>query len=308
MTATGSPPRTWRRNDDETDPSQRVAWSRRSRASRARALRRTSIHALLIIGAVIWLYPFVWMLATSLKSNSEYFRDPTGLLPQSWEWGNYARAWQVGNFSQYFINSVVIAVSATLVVLVASCLTGYVLGRYAFRGRTAVIGVVAAAIFVPTGYTIIPVFFLIGAMGLTNTLLGVILAQAGGTPSLFILLFTAFFAGMPQELQDAAEIDGAGFFRTFTTVFLPLAKPIIATVGILRFLWSWNDFFIPLIFTLRKPELRTISVGLFAFVGDNSTDVTGMVAAAAMALVPLILVFLFFQRYFIDAMAGAVKG
>lgn len=290
------------------DPVPSKAHMSQKRPLGAYRIRRLSIHALLIIGAVIWLYPFVWMLATSLKSNSEYYSDPIGLVPRSFEWSNYARAWEVGNFSRYFLNSVIVSTSVTLIVLVVSCLTGYVLGRYSFPGRKVVLVVVVAAIFVPTGYTIIPVFHLIAAMNLTNTLAGVILAQAGGTPSLFILLFTAFFAEMPKSLQDAAEIDGAGFFRIFASIFLPLATPIIASVGILRFLWSWNDFFIPLIFTLQKPELRTVAVGMFSFVGENTTDVTGMVAAAAMALVPLILVFLFFQRHFIDAMAGAVKG
>lgn len=280
----------------------------RAKKNPAQQLRRLSIHVLLLAGLVIWLYPFVWMLSTSLKSNAEYFSNPLGIIPQTFEWENYSRAWRVGNFSQYFLNSIIISTSVTLIVLATSCMTGYVLGRYPFPGRKIAFGVVVAAVFLPTGYTIIPVFQLIGAIGLDNSLLGVILAQAGGTPSLFILLFAAYFAGMPQELQDAAEVDGAGFFRVFWTIFLPLAKPIIASVAILRFLWSWNDFFVPLIFTLQRPELRTLSVGLFSFVGENSSDTTGMVAAAAMALVPLIVVFLFFQRYFIDAIAGAVKG
>jgi raffinose/stachyose/melibiose transport system permease protein len=271
-------------------------------------VRRTAVHVLMLAGLAIWLYPFIWMLATSFKTNVEYFGDPLGLAPEAFALDNYKRAWEVANFSQYFLNSLIVSTSVTLIVLVASCLTGYVLGRFSFPGRKLAIGLVVAAVFLPTGYTIIPVFQLIGAMGLNDSLLGVIVAQAGGTPSLFILLFAAYFSGIPQELHDAAEVDGAGFFRAFWTVFLPLAKPIIASVAILRFLWSWNDFFVPLIFTLQRPELRTLSVGLFSFVGENNTDTTGMVAAATMALVPLIIIFLFFQRYFIDAMAGAVKA
>jgi multiple sugar transport system permease protein len=272
-----------------------------------RSVMRLLVHFMLLAGVVIWLYPFIWMISASLKTNAEYFVSTTKLIPAIPQWQNYIRAWETGHFSQYFFNSLVIGAGTTLIVLTISCLTGYVLGRYEFPGRRILLFIVAAAVFFPVGYTVIPVYQLIRALGLTDTLAGVILAQAGGTPTLFILLFAVHFSSIPRDLEDAAVIDGAGFFRTFKDVFLPLSKPIIASGAILRFMWSWNDFLIPLIYTLRKPELRTVSVGVFAFVGEHTTDNTGMVAGAVIALLPLLILFIFFQRYFIEATAGSVK-
>lgn len=266
------------------------------------------LHLVLIAGLVIWLYPLVWMFSASLKTSSEYFTETLKLIPAVPQWENYTRAWNTGNFSEYFTNSLLISSGTTLITIAFSCLTGYILGRFEFPGRKMVLLLVAAAVFFPTGYTMIPVYKLIDWMGLTNTLLGVILAQAGGTPTLFILLFAVHFSNLPKELEDAGEMDGASFVQNFVHIFMPLSMPVIASGAILRFLWSWNDFLIPLIYTLRKPELRTVAVGLFSFVGEHTTDFTGMIAAASIALLPLIVIFIFFQRYFIEASAGAVKG
>lgn len=269
---------------------------------------RMILHLLLLIGVVIWVYPFVWMISASLKTSSEYFTQTLRLIPEAPQWGNYSRAWVVGNFGRYFFNSVIVSTGTTIITIVLSCLTGYALGRYSFPGRKVVLTLVAAAVFFPTGSTMIPVYRLVDWMGLISTLLGVIVAQAGGTPTLFILLFTVHFSKLPDELEDSAEMDGAGYVQTFFHIFLPLSMPVVASAAILRFLWSWNDFLIPLIYTLQNPELRTVAVGMFSFVGEHTTDFTGMIAAASIALLPLILIFVFFQRFFIDATAGAVKG
>ena len=162
--------------------------------------------------------------------------------------------------------------------------------------------------FMPKGFTIIPVYALINAMGLNNSLAGVILAEVGNAHVLFILLFAAHFSGLPKDLEEAAEIDGCGFLRTFLQIMLPLSKPMIATTAIMQFMFSWNSFLIPLVFTLSKPELRTLGVGMYQFVGENSIDWTGMAAAACISLLPIIVVFVLFQRYFIEGVAGAVKG
>lgn len=269
---------------------------------------RILLHAVLLISTVIWLYPLLWVVGTSLKTNEEYYTKPLMLLPSVPQWANYVRAWVMADFSKFFMNSVIISSSVTVIVIALSCITGYVLGRFDFAGRKVVLAVIASAMFLPRGYTIIPLYQLIKFLGLTNTLGGVIVAQAGGTPTLFILLFTAHFSSLPGELQDASEIDGAGFLRMFSSIFLPLARPILGSCAILRFLWAWNNFFIPLVFTLGKPELRTVSVGLFAFVGEHTVDNAGMMAGACIALLPPIVLFLVFQSYFIDTAAGAVKG
>lgn len=268
----------------------------------------TSVHILLIAFGIVWIYPFIWMVTASLKTNSEYISGGLSLLPEKFQFENYARAWTTANFSTYFVNTVIITVSVVLIVIALCAMTGYALGRYQFPGRKILFVAIAATMFLPKGYTIIPLYTLINSLGLNNTLAGVILAESGGAHILFILLFTAHFRGLPKELEEAAEMDGAGFFRTFIHVMLPLSKPIIATTGILQFMYAWNSFLIPLVFTLNKPELRTLGVGMYQFVGENSMDWTGAAAAASISLIPIIIVFVLFQRYFVEGIAGAVKG
>ena len=266
------------------------------------------IHLLLLTVGIVWIYPFIWMVMSSFKTNSEYISGGISLLPKKFQLENYIRAWDTASFSVYFLNTVIITVTVVAIVIGVCALTGYAVGRYRFPGRIFFLSVVTATMFMPKGYTIIPVYTLINALGLNNSLFGVILAEAGGAHVLFILLITTYFKGLPKELEEAAEIDGCGFIRTFVQVMLPLSKPIIATTGIVQFMWTWNSFLIPLVFTLSKPELRTLGVGMYQFVGEYSVDWTGMAAAATISLLPVIAVYIAFQKYFVEGVAGAVKG
>ncbi len=182
------------------------------------------------------------------------------------------------------------------------------LGRYQFPGKKAVIGFFVATVFLPEGYTIIPVFELINFLNLGDSLAGVILAQSGGAHVVTILLFAGYFSQLPKELEEAAILDGAGFLRIFWQIFLPLTKPVVATAIIMQFMYSWNDFLLPLVLTLSRPDLRTLSVGIYSFQGEFFTDWSGMAAAATISLLPIIIVFLFLQRYFVEGIAGAVKS
>lgn len=267
-----------------------------------------TVHVLLMGVGIIWIYPFVWMLTASFKTNNEYITSGLSLLPQKFQFANYKRAWETAHFSVYFWNTLIVTVAVVLIVIAVCSLTGYAIGRYRFRGRMLFISAVTATMFMPKGYTIIPVYSLINALGLNNSRWGVILAEVGGGHVLFILLFVAYFRGLPKELEESAEIDGSGFIRTFATIMLPLAKPVIATTAIMQFMWTWNAFLMPLIFTLSKPELRTLGVGMFQFAGENTMDWTGMAAAASISLLPILTVFILLQRYFIEGVAGAIKG
>jgi ABC-type glycerol-3-phosphate transport system permease component len=258
--------------------------------------------------ALIWIYPFLWMVSAALKTNDEIFRSGLNLVPSELMFENFQRAWVQANISQYFFNTLVIAIGSVTVVAVTTGMMGYVLGRYGFPGKRIVIGIFVATVFLPKGYTIIPVFELISRLNLDGTLLGVILAQSGGAHVIFILLFTGYFNQLPKEIEEAAIVDGAGFFRVFWQIMLPLAKPVIATVVIMQFIASWNAFLLPLVLTLARPELRTLSVGMYAFRGEYFTDWSGMAAAATIAIIPIIIVFLLMQRYFIEGIAGAVKS
>ncbi len=266
------------------------------------------IHFALIVLGIIWIYPFIWMIMSSFKTNAEYITSGIKLWPEAFQFENYLRAWNTAKFSVYFKNTVIFTISVVIIVITICSMTGYVLGRYVFPGRILFVSTVVATMFMPKGYTIIPIYTLINSMGLNNSLLGVILAEAGGAHVLFILLFMAHFRGLPKELEEAAEIDGAGFLRTFFFIMLPLSKPIIATTAILQFMWTWNSFLIPLVFTLTKPDLRTLGVGMYQFIGEFAIDWSGMAAGASISLLPIIVIFLLFQRYFVEGISGSIKG
>ncbi|WP_135553609.1 carbohydrate ABC transporter permease [Paenibacillus cymbidii] len=266
------------------------------------------IHALLALIALIWIYPLIWMVFSSLKTDSEFLTGGLKLMADIPQWGNYKRAWVVGHFNVYFLNSITLSVSVVVVVVIVSSLMGYSLGRVEFPGRKILMGLFVFTLFVPKGYTILPVYLFIKWIGLLNTMAGLILVESSGAHVVFILLFAAFFGAIPKELEDSAEMDGCGFIKTYYKVILPLAMPIIATVAIVQFINAWNSFFVPLIFTLGSPSLKTLAVGMYNFSHKSGTDYSGLAAAASIALIPVLTIFVFFQRYFIEGISGAVKG
>lgn len=271
--------------------------------------RLRTVLTVIILGVicVIWIYPFLWMISASLKEPKEIFASGLNLIPQKWVWENYSRAWVTAQFSTYMFNTIFVTVGTVVLVLVRTSLLGYVIGRYSFFGKKILIGLLLITLFVPQGYTIIPIVKLSNELGLLNSLWGVVFALGGGAYVAEVLLFSGFFAKIPKELEEAAILDGAGFVDIFVKVMLPLSTPVIATVVIMTFINSWNSFFLPLVFTFSRPDLRTLSVGMYAFVGEHETDWSGMAAGAVISLVPVITIFFFMQRYFIQGLAGAVK-
>jgi raffinose/stachyose/melibiose transport system permease protein len=274
---------------------------------RSRFLRYNliTVPILLIIG-FIWVYPFLWAISGAFKTQIGLFTSGANLIPTQLDLSNFPRAWVTAGFSQYFFNTVLYSSASTLIELIKSALCGYVLARYRFPGRNLLYMLIVGTLFVPLASIVLPQFLVVESLGLLNTQAGVILAFSGAAGALYVLLFTNFFKGVPEELFDAARVDGAGFVRLFRLVF-PLARPVIATVIIFNFIATWNDFNIPLIYTLSAPDLRNLAVGMFAFQGENSFDWTGFAAGTVLSFVPVLLVFLCFQGYFVRGLAGAVK-
>lgn len=261
---------------------------------------------ILIIVCLIWLYPFVWPIFSSFKSSSEMFRAGWHLWPEHWTLDNFIRAWSKAQFNRYLLNSIIYAVSSTSISIIVSGLAGYVMARYKFPGSRLLQLLIMGMLFLPTATSILPVFDLMNRLGILNTPYAVILALSGGV-GFSTLLFMGYFKNIPQDLYDAAMVDGANFFQQFR-IALPLAKPIIATSAILGFNSAWQEYFTPLVFTLGKPELRTLSVGLRAFTGQFSVDISGFAAATTISIIPIIIVFIIFQKQFVNGLAGAVKG
>lgn len=262
----------------------------------------------LVVSALLWVYPFVWMVSASVKDSLEIFSAGLKLIPEKFAWENYGRAWRDASFSRYMVNTIIVTVWTVVLVVVRCALCGYVLGRYAFRGSRIIMGILVATLFVPTGYTIIPIVKLSLQLGLLNSLTGMVLALSGAANVSAILIYAGYFRQLPKELEEAAVVDGAGFFRVFFTIMLPLAMPVTATVALLTFLATWNSFFLPLVFSFSRPELRTLSVGMQAFVGENAVDWSGMAAAGVISIVPVVALFIFLQRFFVEGIAGAVKS
>ncbi|MGV9380359.1 carbohydrate ABC transporter permease [Nonomuraea sp. NPDC003707] len=290
----------------------RPALRRRPLAGRAAPRRRPSTGqvvtaVLLLVLGGLWVYPFVWLVSASLKTSPEIFGTGLGLLPEEPVWENYARAWSEVGFARYLVNTLVITAGTVVLVVVRSALAGYVLGRYDFAGKKFVIGLFLVTFFLPEGYTIIPVTQLTDQLGLLNTHAGVILGLGAGGQIASTLLYAGFFRKLPKELEECARLDGAGHFTVFFRVMLPLAWPITATVVILTYLFAWNVYLLPLVFTLSDSDLRTLAVGMTVFVGERETDWSGMAAAAVISLIPVIAVFVVLQRKFVDSIAGAVK-
>ncbi len=269
---------------------------------------RIITHIFLLICSLIWLYPIVWTIISSFKPQATFFDEQLSLIPSSVTLENYIRVWSKANFGVYFFNSVVITIFSVLLVLMMTNMAGYVLGRYKFIGRNALMALFLSSICIPLVSTLIPVYQIVKGMGLLGTRVGVILSGAGGAHVVFLLLFSSYYSTVPNELEEAAKLDGCGFFRTYVNVMMPLSSPISTTVIIMESLWTWNAFQLPLILTLNNPTSRTLAVGLYAFKGENVVDWTGICAGGAIAMLPIIVVFICFQKFFINGMAGAVKG
>ncbi len=280
----------------------------------ARAKLRHNIVLWVIMGAIsfLWLYPIFWVVAAAFKNNAEVFTSGANLIPQQpVGFDNFVRAWNVASFSQYFGNSVIYGIGAVIVAVVRSMLAGYVLARYNFPGKWVIIGLVTATGFIPVEGSIIPEFQLVNWVDknlfpILNTPWVVPIVQ-GAQSSLWVLLYMGAFRALPQEMFEAAEVDGANFWQKFRLA-VPLVMPVTVTVMIFQFIRSWEDVLTPIIYVQSNPSLRNLQSGLLAFRGENATDWVGLSAAIVITIVPVIALFLAMQRYFVNAIAGSVKG
>ena len=263
---------------------------------------------LLLALSFLWIYPFLWMIAASFKTKNDFFADRLGLIPKIITVENFKRVWTEAHFDKYFLNTVIVTACTVVLVLIMTAMAGYVLGRYDFYGKNIILTIFLASITIPLVTTIIPTYQVIKNMNLVGTKTGLILAGAGGAHVVFLMLFAGYFKQIPKEMEEAAKIDGCNFLNLFLFVMMPLAKPIATTVVIMETVWTWNAFLLPLVLTLSNPSSRTLAVGLYAFKGENTIDWTGIAAGGAVSVIPIIVLFLATQKYFVDGIAGAVKS
>ena len=276
-----------------------------------RTVGRVVLYGLLVLWTMICLYPLIWMLSTSLKTMPEVAKNTMALIPEAFRWENYVEAWTKGNFGTYFKNSIVVTATTLLLVLWTASMTAYAVAREDFPGKRLILFSLVATLFIPAEATLVPVFHIAKNLGLLNSLAGLIVVSTAGSQVVSIYLIQAYFRTIPKDLDDAAKIDGCNLFQIYWHVILPLAKPVLATVAILTFMGTWNAYLLPLAFTMSKPELRTLPVGLVAFQSGFAFSVNWplLCAGAAISLMPIVVLYIFLQRYFVSGIAaGALKG
>lgn len=269
------------------------------------ALPRVLIYAVLIVGAAVALFPFMWMVLTSLKSYSEATIGT--FWPRQWLWSNYPAAWQAMKFfPRYLGNSVFIALATVLGVLTTSSLAGYAFARMRFPGRDVLFVLVLFTMMIPGEVELVPNYILINRLGWNNTYFALIVPWTAGAFSIFLM--RQFFIAIPDELYDAAVLDGCGHFRFLTTVVLPLSVPALITSALFTFLGSWNSLEWPLLVTTSQ-AMRPIQVGLASFVTEAGTQVQWLMAAATMTIVPVVLIYFVAQRWFMEGISTTgLKG
>lgn len=263
-------------------------------------------YVLLIILAFITIFPVLWVVLSSLKPQSELFRVPLTLIPKTWTFENYRASFEAGDFPVFFANTTFVAVTSTAITVLINLMAGYALAKYVFKGRDIIFTVMIATLMIPLQVIMIPIFLQLKRLGMLNSLWGIIIPPAATPTGVF--LARQYLVNLPNSLIEAARIDGAREHTIFVRLIVPMSAPIVATIAIFSFMWRWNDYLWPLIvITSRKKQ--TIQQALANFVGQLQINWSNLLAMTTIAIIPVIIVFLAFQRFFFSGIAsGSVKG
>lgn len=277
-------------------------------------------YAILIVGAVVMTMPFVWMVSTSIKPDREIFGDTIRWLPTELDLQNYSDAFEQTNMPRLFANTVLVTAVAVASQVLLGSMAGYVFARLQFRGKMLLFFALLTTMMVPFEVLIIPVFLLIrffplaggndlfgqGGTGLINTLGGVMFPNFVSVFGVF--LFRQFYLGFPKEIEEAAIVDGCSRVGVYWRILIPNSKPVMGTMALFAFLWSWNDFLWPLV-VVKEDSLKTIQLGLSVFDQEQGTAWAELMAASVMAVVPVILLYIFLQRFLVSGgLTSGLKG
>lgn len=265
-----------------------------------RALRYTVIYLILIICTIICILPFIWMLLTSVKSTAEAYRFPPTVFPKKWLWTNYTNGLQKANFPLYFRNTALIAVVATIGTVLSAQFVAYGFSRFKCRGSSFWYTLMMATMMLPSQVTLIPQYLLYLKLGMVDTYLPLLIPAWLGGGAFNIFLFIQFFRTMPKELDEAAFIDGATTFQTFTHIMMPSVKSVSLCVLVMSLVFHWNDFFTPLIY-INSTRKFTLAIGLqFLNSSMGTTKIGQMMAVAVATMIPVLIIFFLCQRYFVE--------
>ncbi|MDC7123276.1 carbohydrate ABC transporter permease [Cellulomonas fimi] len=283
---------------------------RRRHRTRER-LKGVGFHALVLAIVVVILYPAVWMLSSSFKPSSDIVGN-VSLVPDAATFANFAKALDgIGgvSFWTFFTNSLILAVGSVVGITLSCSVSAYAFARIDFPGRNTFFALMIGTLLLPFHVVIIPQYIVFSRLNLVDTFVPLLIGKFLAAEAFFVFLMVQFMRNLPRELDEAARIDGAGHVRIFSSIMLPLMKPALVTSSIFAFIWSWNDFFGPLLY-LKDPDLATMPLALRLYVDQTTTsDYGAQMAMAVLALVPVLLFFLVFQRYLVEGVATqGLKG
>lgn len=275
---------------------------------RRRRAEQTLIFVSLLVLSLLWLMPFVTVFLSALRSQGDLISRGIFAIPKTWQWANFVKAWNTGDFAIYFRNSLfLIAVKVPIGILIAS-LAAYPLARMRFRLSMPIFIFFLAGLAIPVQVTLQPLLVMMKQIGISNSLFALIPPYIAFGLPFQIFVMRGFFRLIPSELLEAARIDGASEFTAFWRIMLPLSLPALATLAIIDVLATWNEFLIALVL-ISANEARTVPLGLLQFQGEHSSNYVLLMAGIVISIVPVIVVFIFLQRYFIAGLtSGAVKG
>lgn len=265
------------------------------------------VKALLLVYAAVTLYPLYWLIISAFKSNQEFFNRPYA-WPQNFQIENITRAWDLGNMGQAMLNSTIVTLAAVVLTIVLGTLAAYALGRFQFKLNGVIKGVFLLGMLIPIHSTLVPLFIFMNKVGMLDTYWSLILPYTAFELPIAIFLGMAYLASIPREIEEAAMIDGNGWWGVFGRIIFPLCLPVISTVTILAFLRFWNDFSFALVF-INSQALKTLPLSLSLFSDGFGTDYSLTMGAMFVAVIPTIIIYLIFQEQIMKGMvAGSVKG
>ena len=261
---------------------------------------RGFLYVLMLVSCAVMLVPFIWMVTTAFKTEAEALMSPPKWIPSSLQWRNFSDAWNAAPFGMYFLNSFFMAITTTLGEVFTTILAAYAFAKMKFFGKNVVFAILLGTLMIPGQMLLLPNYVTMARLGWLNSYKALIIPWLVSVFGIFLL--RQFFRGIPDELRDSARIDGCGRFRFLFTIVVPLSKPAIFTVALLKFLGSWNSFQWVLIMT-TSPEMRTVPVGLQVFSSEIGTAYEQLMAASVLAIIPILILFLFTQKQFIQGIA-----
>ncbi|CAG7644299.1 L-arabinose transport system permease protein AraQ [Paenibacillus solanacearum] len=260
---------------------------------------KVTLYIVLIVMAALWLFPVLWIVISSFKTNNDLYSFPPRFWPQPITFEHFTDAFAKGNFGRYFMNSAIVTISSTILLLVINSMAGFALAKYRFKGDMLLLVGFISTLMIPLEVIMIPIFKVLSTLGMYNTLWALIIPPAATPTGVFLI--RQYLLTVPDELLEAARMDGASEWRIYSQLILPMCKPILAVLAIFSFMWRWDDFLWPLI-GISDPSLYTIQLALSNFIGEYNVDWGSLLAMSVITMIPVLVVFLVFQRQFVSGM------